>query len=134
MNMIRTLGLDAGGSAVGQREQIIRYINLKLAALGMPTAGVDAQTGFLSVAGDLLADFQEFARLLDGYLCPADQRINNFLDEHLANKCYLLPEGNFTCCDRFQIVSKVGRDFCYCSGDFYKPIICWASRIACACI
>ena len=45
MNMIRTLGLDAGGSAVGQREQIIRYINLKLAALGMPTAGGDAQTG-----------------------------------------------------------------------------------------
>lgn len=86
MNMERSLGLDAGGSVVGQREQIIRYINLKLAALGMPTAGVDAQTGFLSVAGDLLADFQEFARLLDGYLCPADQRINRFLNEHLDSE------------------------------------------------
>src|SRR5882672_10138090 len=86
MNLKRGLGLSPDGkAAIGEREEIIRYVNLKLAALGMPAAGDAGRTGFLSVAGDLLADYQEFSRLLDGYLCPADQRIQAFLDEHLAD-------------------------------------------------
>src|SRR5580765_1831356 len=86
MDLKRGLGLCPDGTAaIGEREEIIRYINLKLAALGVATAGEGGRTGFLSVAGDLLADYQEFSRLLDGYLCPADQRIQAFLDEHLAD-------------------------------------------------
>ncbi|HEX4795998.1 MAG TPA: hypothetical protein VH370_19575 [Humisphaera sp.] len=86
MDLKRGLGLCPDGTAAtGEREEIIRYINLKLAALGVPAAGDGGRTGFLSVAGDLLADYQEFSRLLDGYLCPADQRIQAFLDDHLAD-------------------------------------------------
>ncbi|MDB5301234.1 MAG: hypothetical protein JWO87_2897, partial [Phycisphaerales bacterium] len=87
MDLHRSLGLNPDGTAVsGKREEIIRYINLKLAALGVPIAGDAARTGFLDVAHDLLADYREFARLLAGHLCPADQRIQSFLDDHFAGE------------------------------------------------
>ncbi|MDB5329863.1 MAG: hypothetical protein JWP03_1014, partial [Phycisphaerales bacterium] len=87
MDFHRSLGLNPDGSAVtGKREELIRYINLKLAALGAPVAGDAARTEFLDVAHDLLADYREFARLLDGHLCPADQRIQAFLDSHFADE------------------------------------------------
>ena len=87
MDFSRRLGLNSDGSAViGNREEIIRYINLKLAALGVSVAGSASHTGFLNVAHDLLADFREYRRLLDGYLCPVDQRIQNFLDIHFADE------------------------------------------------
>ena len=83
----RSLGLNPDGTAVAaDRRQLIRYINLKLAALGRPTAGNAGETAFLDVAHDLLAQYQEYRRLLDDYLCPADQRIQDFLDEHLAGE------------------------------------------------
>ncbi|HET6248989.1 MAG TPA: hypothetical protein VFE47_14930 [Tepidisphaeraceae bacterium] len=86
MDLQRSLGLSADGTPViGTREELIRYINLKLAALGANVAGDLPHTGFLTVAHDLLADFREFRRLLDGYLCPADQRIQDFLDAHFAD-------------------------------------------------
>src|SRR3954451_16296137 len=87
MDLERSVGLLPGGtSVVAERRDLIRYINLKLAALGVPVAGDPTQTGFLDVARDLLADYREFSRLLDGYLCPADQRIQDFLDGHLAGE------------------------------------------------
>jgi hypothetical protein len=40
MDLQRSLGLNDDGSAVvGTRDELIRYINLKLAALGAPVAG-----------------------------------------------------------------------------------------------
>ncbi len=86
MEFQRSLGLNPDGSpVVGTREELIRYINLKLAALGAPVAGGTPHTGFLTVAHDLLADFREFRRLLHDHLCPADQRIQNFLDQHFKD-------------------------------------------------
>jgi len=88
MDVTRRLGLQPDGTNVPsgprEREQLVRYINIKLAALGMPVAGDGVDTSFMEVAGDLLAHFREYSRLLEGYLCPADQRIQNFLDDHLA--------------------------------------------------
>src|SRR3954463_11781029 len=85
MDLERRVGLHPGGtSVVADRKALIRYINLKLAALGAPTAGDASQTAFLEVARDLLADYREFSRLLEGYLCPADLRIQTCLDQHLA--------------------------------------------------
>jgi hypothetical protein len=87
LDMKRTLGLNPDGTAVAaDRRQLIRYINLKLEALGAPTAGNSGETAFLEVAHDLLAQYQEYRRLLDDYLPPADQRVQRFLDTHLADE------------------------------------------------
>jgi hypothetical protein len=71
-----------------EREQLVRYINVKLAALGAPPAQIpgDGEDGFMDVGDDLLAHFREYSRLLEGYLCPVDQRIQAFLDEHLSGE------------------------------------------------
>ena len=55
MDLERIVGLQpGGGSVVGERKALIRYINLKLAALGCPTAGDASQTAFLDVAREAL--------------------------------------------------------------------------------
>ena len=60
------------------------YINLKLSSTGQP-ASQAGDNEFLSIADDLLASYREKNRLLAGYLCPADQRIQDFLDSYLAD-------------------------------------------------
>jgi phosphoenolpyruvate carboxykinase (diphosphate) len=86
MDMQRSLGLDANGFAVtGNRRQSIRYINLRLASLGIAVETDDSNREFLTMAHDLLATHREQMRLLSKHLCPADQRIQDFLDHELAN-------------------------------------------------
>src|SRR5271157_310984 len=63
--------------------ELSRYINLKLAALGQPTAGSTIDARFLETAGPLLRNFYQKDRLLGSYLCPADARIQSFLDEYV---------------------------------------------------
>lgn len=86
MDFKRSLGLDSKGSVVYDKdEKLIQYINLKLAALGMPVYGKDEESGFIDIAGDLIANYQEKNRILLNYLCPADQRIQNFIDNYLCD-------------------------------------------------
>ncbi|MBA2479802.1 MAG: hypothetical protein H0V44_03995, partial [Planctomycetes bacterium] len=87
MDTVRSLGLDADGrNVIHDRRNLIRYINLKLAALGHELPTDASNRDFLAVAHDLLANHREQARLLSGHLCPADQRIQDFLDLHLAGE------------------------------------------------
>jgi len=53
----------------------LRYLNLKLALLGLPTTGELDE-----LAGPLLSRQQETNRLLADHLCPADQRIQDYLN------------------------------------------------------
>ncbi len=65
--------------------QLITYINIKLALLGFPpAAGADGAKMPDIVAG-FAAQFQEKDRLLGQYLCPADQRIQTFLYDYLQD-------------------------------------------------
>jgi phosphoenolpyruvate carboxykinase (diphosphate) len=59
------------------------YINLKLAALGQPTSRETADPRFLEIAGPLLRNFHQKDLLLGDRLCPADARIQAFLDDYL---------------------------------------------------
>lgn len=59
------------------------YINLKLAALGCPTAKAAADADFQELVKALLQHQRETERLLANYLCPADWRIQQFLDDYL---------------------------------------------------
>ncbi len=68
---------------LGERGQTLSYINMKLAAMGLaPCSGQDG--GLLELTGPILDSYLEKSRLLSHHLCPADQRIQNFLDGQLA--------------------------------------------------
>ncbi|MGO9241949.1 MAG: hypothetical protein ACLQBJ_14190 [Bryobacteraceae bacterium] len=77
----RTIPADA------QRDELIRYLNLKLAALGQPTSRSTADPYTLEVAGPLLRNHYQKDLLLGDLLCPADTRIQTFLDDQLAATC-----------------------------------------------
>lgn len=73
--------------ANSQREELIRYLNLKLASLGQPTSQSTADSYSLEVAGPLLRNHYQKDLLLGDMLCPADARIQDFLDGYLAEVC-----------------------------------------------
>ncbi len=65
----------------------LKYINLKLAALGQPTSGATSDLRLLQLAGPLLRNHYQKDQLLGDRLCPADSRIQSFLDAYLADVC-----------------------------------------------
>jgi hypothetical protein len=50
--------------------ELIRYINLKLAALGQPTSRSTADPAFLEIAGPLRRNYHQKDQLLGNHLCP----------------------------------------------------------------
>jgi hypothetical protein len=72
-------------------EELFRYINLKLAALGQPTSRATAEPYFLELAGPLLRNFHQKDLLLGGRLCPADARIQEYLDSYFADTGETIP-------------------------------------------
>ncbi len=65
-------------------EELFRYINLKLAALGQPVNLATADPYFLELAGPLLRNYHQKDQFLGGRLCPADARIQAFLDSYFG--------------------------------------------------
>lgn len=77
-------------------DELYRYINLKLASLGQPTSSATADPEFLELARPLLRNFHQKDQLLGGRLCPADLRIQEFLDSYFENAAPKLPADAFT--------------------------------------
>ncbi len=71
-------------------EELDRYINLKLAALGQPVNHNAAGSDFLEIAGPLLRNYYQKDRQLGNWLCASDGRIQDFLDAYLSDVC---PQG-----------------------------------------
>ncbi|MFA9371800.1 MAG: hypothetical protein ACERIH_08830 [Labilibaculum antarcticum] len=75
------------------QKDLIRYINLQLAAMGQPIFTEDSNEEktqltdpkFIQLTDSLIKNYRAQARLLADHLCPADQRIQNFLNEYLAD-------------------------------------------------
>ena len=61
----------------------VRQINLQLASLLQPGWMGDPDD-MLDTADDLLRNYRQHRRLLQGYRCPADRRIQNFINGYLA--------------------------------------------------
>lgn len=61
------------------------YANLKLAALGQPVSRANIDPSLLEIAGPLLRNHYQKDQLLGGILCPADKRIQGFLDAYLSD-------------------------------------------------
>ncbi|MDJ0806879.1 MAG: hypothetical protein QNJ78_08600, partial [Gammaproteobacteria bacterium] len=93
MNLERSLGFtNSSGRSKKKQKRLHLYINLKLASSGQPiTEGGDGD-GFLQTANDLLKSYREKNRLLTDYLCPADRRIQSFLDDYLQDCCEQVPK------------------------------------------
>lgn len=84
MNWNRTIGLTREEGTIPEK-QLIEYINLKLAFLGCPTVPLDERKDFYEMASSFLSHHRETDRLLADYLCPADQRIQDFLNRSLEH-------------------------------------------------
>lgn len=77
----------------GDQKDLIRYINLQLAAMGQPIFKEETQEGqkslsdpkFIELTDSLIQNYRAKSRLLADHLCPADQRIQNFLSEYLED-------------------------------------------------
>ena len=86
MEFKKSLGINnEGKNELLKTKRVAQYINLKLAALDRPTFKGLPDTRFLDLAGDLIKNHKEKNRLLSNYLCPADQRIQNFVDKYLVD-------------------------------------------------
>lgn len=70
-------------SSATDHDQLVQYLEVKLAANGYD--GALRKEGFLAVVHDLIESYRERSRLLEGYLCPPDRRIQDFLDDHFAD-------------------------------------------------
>ncbi len=66
------------------RERRIRYINLKLATHGLPHFE-KCEHKDLEIAHDLIESFREKNRLLANHHCPADRRIQRFIEDYFKD-------------------------------------------------
>ena len=96
MDLKKSIGFPPQTEAYSD-QKLIQYINLKLAFLGCPTVGTAADPQSDEMIAALLSHQQETARLLADYLCPTDQRIQDFLNDYLADvgDCAKLPGRTF---------------------------------------
>ncbi len=80
-------GLGFGNEDLSARDEhrLKEFINLKLAARGAPIWGRPEDYPYLQLGESLLANFREKSRILRNYLCPADQRIQDFLTAYLGD-------------------------------------------------
>lgn len=72
------------------RKDTVQYINLQLASLGQPIykdkddlSAKFCNPKFQALTNGLIQNFREKSRLLSHHLCPADNRIQNFLNDYL---------------------------------------------------
>ena len=81
MDLERQVGLRADGQvALLDRRGMGRAIALKLAAMGFRVPEGAGDVELLDLGRDLFARYREQSRLLSDHLCPADRRIQAFLD------------------------------------------------------
>ncbi len=81
-----SLGIGVETTEVS-RANVMKYLNLKLAAKGLPIYE-KADVSTLEISTGLIETIREKDRLLHDYLCPADARIQKFLDTYFEE----LPE------------------------------------------
>ncbi|MEO6056849.1 MAG: hypothetical protein ABIQ49_08415, partial [Gemmatimonadales bacterium] len=81
MELERTVGLRSDGAVwLPERRVAVSSIVLKLAAMGARIPAGSGEEDVLQLAGDLFAHYREQTRLLSEHLCPADRRIQYYVD------------------------------------------------------
>ena len=81
MELERAVGLRPDGAVwLPDRRVAIRSILLKLAAMGVQVPAETGDEDVHQLAGDLFARYREQTRLLSEHLCPADRRIQHYIN------------------------------------------------------
>jgi hypothetical protein len=83
-----TLGVIPEDKLKSTREYVQQYISLRLAAMGVDMDSDDieeSEQNFMRILKGLLSNYKEREALFDNYLCPADARIQNFLNRYFAS-------------------------------------------------
>lgn len=90
----------------GKQKSLIRYINLRLASMGQPTYRSNSANekkqfdqDFIEQTNCIIQSFRAKSRLLADHLCPADQRIQDFLNDYFKDiqaEVPKLPTDTFT--------------------------------------
>ncbi len=85
MDREKALGINPkNGENLVYGRTMSEYANMKLAAMKLPVFGSENKYPVLELARPLLETYEEFAEKLSGTLCPADERISEFLSSFLA--------------------------------------------------
>ncbi|MCG6937329.1 MAG: hypothetical protein LJE83_04060 [Gammaproteobacteria bacterium] len=116
--------------SVDRRQVLLQHIDLQLASLDQPPCKQPYKNSYLDVANSLLKNYRQHRHLLADYRCPADQRIEAFLNDYLkANDVQYtvrLPGSSF-------ILGKAGlaRELSLpASGSYYKSDLLSSYRVA----
>ena len=120
------IGLTQTSSSVDAR--LLTYINLKLSSIGCPILETsDQDPEFRNFSESLLAHNREQSRLLADYQCPADWRIQKFLDDYLypVGKIPRLPTQTFVL-DRYGLARAMSLPH---GGDKYVSDIISSYRL-----
>lgn len=129
MDFEQALGIhpDANDDA-DRRRRLQLYINLKLASSGQPTCPGSDHGSFLLASDDLLQSYREKSRLLSGHLCPADRRIQTFLDDYLADAGDTIPRlpGDTIVLDRHGVARELSLPM---NGDVFQSDIITSYRV-----
>ncbi|HNQ73921.1 MAG TPA: hypothetical protein PKN95_10000 [Verrucomicrobiota bacterium] len=67
-----------------EQRHLVSFINVKLVLLGCAPIQTPELVDHTDIVSSFAAQYQEKERLLGQYLCPADQRIQTFLDGYLS--------------------------------------------------
>ncbi|MDA0284165.1 MAG: hypothetical protein O3B86_12510, partial [Planctomycetota bacterium] len=88
MDFVESLGINADGSSIkrdADRERVIRYIILKLIAMGLPHPETPKTAKLSLDAERLLGSYHQRLKRLDEVRSPADERIEAFLNRHFES-------------------------------------------------
>lgn len=94
MDIKKAIGLEQEGYFSDEphlRQRHLLNINLTLAAAGQPICQQVNAGDFIDTAADLVDSYRAQSRLVPNYLCPADQRIQQFLSTYFADLQLPLP-------------------------------------------
>jgi hypothetical protein len=92
MDLERTVGLKRDGTTAPiDRRAAARSILLKLAVMGAQIPPGSGDEDVLHLASDLFARYREQSRLLSEHLCPADRRLQHYIDGLLLTATFPEP-------------------------------------------
>lgn len=112
------------------RSELLKYVNLKLAANGLPIAEEAGGAELVTLASGLLENFEEKTRRLGKtQRCPIDGRIESFLNNHFADQNLETPlalPGKTLILDRHGVARALSLP---ADGDHYKNELIESYRV-----